>query len=356
MIRMESECRAAAALYQAPLQSVFVGGGTPTMLRPNLLARTLSALRESAGWGAGVSAGPGEQNASGTSSQPREFTVEANPDTVTEEVARVLAESGVNRVSMGCQSFHPHLLKALERTHNPESVPLAVERLRNQGINNINLDLIFAIPGSSLADWEADLQAALKLEPSHLSCYGLVYEPNTPLFLRRQTGAVLPIEEDLEASMYELARSTLASAGYGHYEISNWSRGEQRCQHNLVYWDNGDWFAHGPSASGHASGIRWKNVPRLTDWLESDPWSLVQDVESLASDARTGEAFMLGLRLIGGMELSRVAELLAQPGGARREAAIAEALSSGLLERSESRLRIAPHALLVSDSVLCTLL
>ncbi len=178
----------------------------------------------------------------------------------------------------------------------------AVGHLRAAGISNLNLDLIFGVPGSTLASWAFDLDRALELQPTHLSAYGLTYEPNTPLAVKESRGEVEAVEEDLEAAMYEHACTRLAAAGFERYEISNWAKPGQACRHNLLYWRNESWLAFGPSASGHLAGLRFKVVPRLGEWIESsDPWPL-SEWEQLDVSGTFGEELMLGLRLVEGIE------------------------------------------------------
>lgn len=345
--RLEQEVRAAAALVRAPLSTLFVGGGTPTLLQPPLLARMLEALRTTLPW-----------------RPDAEWTVEANPETVNAAVADALRSQGVNRVSLGAQSFHPHLLKALERWHDPASVARAVGVLRHAGVENFNLDLIFGIPGQTLEQWVGDLRATLALGPTHVSCYGLTYEPNTAMTARLARGEVARCPEDLEAAMYEAAQAHLAAHGLQQYEISNWCQPGRECQHNLLYWRNRDWLALGPSASGHAQGVRWKNVPRLTDWLEHAPWSPAVDVERVGPDSQVGERLMMGLRLREGIPQAEMERLLAlgQRGAARR-AVVEQHLAGGLLEwwPGDARtpgpaLRFTQRGLLLADTVLKALI
>jgi oxygen-independent coproporphyrinogen-3 oxidase len=338
--RLETEMHAVASRFiREPLETVFFGGGTPTLLEPPLLRRMLSSMRRALPLASEV-----------------EITVEANPETVTPEVAGILASAGVRRVSMGCQSFEPRLLHALERRHRPERVPEAIGMLRDGGVPQVNLDLIFGIPGSTIDDWMSDLDRALLLAPDHVSAYGLVYEPNTPLHARMRRGDVTPVEEDLEARMYEHALDALAAAGFERYEISNWSRPGMACRHNLLYWTGGDWWAFGPSGSAHGSGTRWKNVPRLGDWLASGPFSPVQDVERVDDDGRIGERFMLELRLAQGIAEGEVERML-QVGtrGVGRAASIARHEAGGLLERVEGRVRLSRRGLLLANTVLADL-
>lgn len=343
--RLIAEIHAAAPFITTPLESIFVGGGTPTLMAPQLWIKLLRTINER------LPLEPGG-----------EFSVEANPETVTDELAETLAAGGVNRISIGCQSFHPTHLKTLERWHNPINVHRSMEILRRTGIGNINLDLIFAIPGQSLDEWLADLEQAIALGPRHLSCYGLVYEPNTPLTVKMKSGGVTPCDQDIEAQMYRATMQRLADAGFEHYEISNWARVDEggrslKCRHNLVYWSNRNWWAFGPSASGHVNGLRWKNVPRLGEYLEHGPLPPIVDVERVDEDSQIGEQFMLGLRLIQGIELDRVESLLSR--GTRceqRRAVVERHVAQGLLERTTSRLRFRAEAIMLADSVLAELI
>ena len=338
--RAKRELEAWSPRVSTPLETLFVGGGTPTMLAPDELCDLLGAIRSSFAWGPGA-----------------EWTVEANPETITREIATTLVDSGVTRVSMGAQSFQPELLKALERTHDPASVARAVERLRKAGIGQVNIDLIYAVPGATLGQWRDDLRRTLDLGPDHVSCYGLMYESNTPLGQRHARGLVQSAPEDLEVAMHEAACEVLGAAGFEHYEISNWAQHGKRCRHNELYWRNDDWLAVGPSASGHASGLRWRNVPRLGDWLASGPWSPVQDVERLDADGRAGEAFMMGLRLLDGIPHARVAELLNMGArGTARRVAIARHAEAGLLDLSGDGMRFTARGRLLASEVTIDLL
>lgn len=338
--RLEAEAAFAREYVTSPLETVFVGGGTPTMLPASLLQRMLTSLRHH------LPIVPDAQ-----------WTVEANPETVDVDIAKALIDSGVRRVSLGAQSFNPALLKALERNHNPDSVRRAVETLRSAGIAEINLDLIFAIPGSRLDDWRRDLELTAALNPQHISAYGLVYEPNTALTVKLRKGLVQRLPEDEEAQQYEFTVDALGQLGYERYEISNWCKPGHECRHNIVYWENADWWALGPSASAHGAGVRWRNVPRLASWLESGPASPIEGFEALGDDAVVGESFMLGLRLIQGIELSRVESLLGRGSRAsQRREAIEKFVQDGLLIRTEGRLRLSSRGLAIADTVLCALI
>ncbi|MCX5641070.1 MAG: radical SAM family heme chaperone HemW [Planctomycetota bacterium] len=343
--RVDAELAAMAPWVHAPLHTVFVGGGTPTLLRPPVLRTVLGSIRSRLPLAAGA-----------------EWTVEANPETVTAEVADALVESGVNRVSLGAQSFNERHLKTLERWHDPASVARAIGFLRAAGIGRINVDLIFGIPGGTLAEWESDLRSALDLGTDHLSCYGLTYEANTAMTVRMERGEFEPCDDGLEASMLERAADVLREAGFAHYEVSNWGRvraGDphaEECRHNLLYWRNRDWLAIGPSASGHAQGVRWKNVPRLGDWLAAEGASPAVDVERVTPDMRAGERLMMGLRLHAGVPEGELAEIL-QLGerGAERARAIADAVAEGMMEHRDGALRFTARGMMVANTVLARL-
>jgi oxygen-independent coproporphyrinogen-3 oxidase len=263
----------------------------------------------------------------------------------------------VNRLSIGCQSFNETHLKTLERWHEPANVNRSVAIARDAGFESVNLDLIYAIPGQTLDEWQDDLRRAVALKPEHLSCYNLTFELNTPLHARMVAGDIHPSPEELQAEMFEATVKMLAEAGFEQYEISNYARGGCECRHNLVYWRNENWWAMGPGAAGHVGGVRWKNVPNLDRYLMLSPWGPIGDVEALDEDARIGETFMLGLRLSSGLEPRRVEALLSTGNrAASRAAAIKRHMAGGLLEREEGHLRLTRRGRLLADSVLVDLL
>ncbi|WP_337026848.1 radical SAM family heme chaperone HemW [Microbacterium sp. LB16] len=226
-----------------PMDTVFFGGGTPTLLPAGDLARMLDAATSAFGLVDGA-----------------EVTVEANPDTVTLEVARTLASAGVTRMSVGMQSAVPHVLAALDRTHRPENVRTAVTAAKDAGLA-VSVDLIYGAPGESLDDWEASLDAALALEPDHISAYALIIEDGTKLARQIRRGEVPTPDDDLQADMYELADARLGAGGFEWYEVRNWARvPAQRSRHNLAYWRGSDWWGFGPGAHSHVAGLRWWNV------------------------------------------------------------------------------------------------
>lgn len=322
-------------------ETIFVGGGTPTTLPPELLKRLLSGL------------------CNGTQVvETKEFTVEANPATVSQEVADTLVACGVNRISIGAQSFDPGELRVLDRIHRVDDVERTVLNARRAGIHSLNLDLIFAVPGQTLDAWLANLDAALELLPDHLSCYGLTYERGTPLYERLAAGGVRRADAELEADMYEATIEKLSAAGFEHYEISNFARPAARCAHNLVYWKNLPALGIGPSAAGLIDDVRYKNVPDTAEYMRamSAGRSPVIERERLDRNRRARETMMLGLRLIDGIDRT---EFAARFGGDPVEMfseAVARHAGDGLLEVTEQRLRLSRRGLLLADSIMADFL
>lgn len=335
--RFVEDIRLLGTHLRRPLKTIFIGGGTPTLLKPALWTHLLSAINES--W---------------PLADDLEFTVEANPETVTAELADTLVAGGVNRMSIGAQTFDPGLLKQLERWHDPMNVGRSMEILRAAGIENLNLDLIFGIPTQTIDQWQRDLGIALALEPDHLSCYGLMYEPNTALTKKLRLGSIERIDEDAEAAMYEHTLARLGEAGYEQYEISNFARPGRACRHNLLYWRNENWWALGPSAAGHVDGVRWKNVPRLGDYLARGPLSPVIDVERLEPENAVGEWLMLRLRMTEGVARDELEGRLTAHD--ERRTAIDRFVKDGLLEWQDDSLRLTRAGLLLADSVLSELI
>ncbi|TFD23926.1 radical SAM family heme chaperone HemW [Cryobacterium lyxosi] len=231
--------------------TVFFGGGTPTLLPVTDLTRMLAAVREQ--WGLADGA---------------EVTTEANPDSVDAAYLGALADAGFTRVSFGMQSAVPHVLATLERTHDPERVPLVVEWARAAGLD-VSLDLIYGTPGESLANWRTSLEQALSLQPDHLSAYSLIVEDGTKLARQIRRGEIAPTDDDQQADFYELADELLAAAGYDWYEVSNWATSDaHRSRHNLAYWTGQDWWGVGPGAHSHVGGVRWWNVKHPAAYSE----------------------------------------------------------------------------------------
>jgi putative oxygen-independent coproporphyrinogen III oxidase len=278
----------ASGLPRRPLSTVFFGGGTPTLLPAEDLARILRAAVGH--WGLEPGA---------------EVTTEANPDSVTPESLKVLAEAGFTRVSFGMQSAVPHVLKVLDRTHTPSRVPLVVQWAREAGLA-VSLDLIYGTPGESMADWQLSLETALSYQPDHISAYALIVEDGTKLAAQIRRGEVPGIDDDDHASKYELADKMISEAGLNWYEVSNWSRTpEQACRHNLAYWRGDDWWGVGPGAHSHVGGVRWWNVKHPTAYASrlGSGSSPAAGRETLAAETREVERIMLEARLGTGLSV-----------------------------------------------------
>jgi oxygen-independent coproporphyrinogen-3 oxidase len=322
-------------------ETVYVGGGTPTTLPPGELRRLLARL--------------GQLVQHGT--EP-EFTVEANPATVTPEVAGVLVSAGVNRVSIGAQSFDAAELRVLERTHRPRQVAETVATCHKAGIAQVSLDLIFAIPGQTLGSWLSSLERAIALQPEHLSCYALSYEPGTRLFDQLRAGAVTRVDPDLDATMYERTIDTLTGAGYTHYEISNFAQPGRECRHNLVYWHNEPYLGIGPSAAGLVDSVRYKNVADVAAYTQAVLAGRCPRVEEerRSTEQRARETAMLELRLIEGIDRRRFARRYGQDPALFFAEAVQRHGDLGLLQVTDARLRLTRAGLLLADTVIADFL
>lgn len=273
------------AWHGQSVDTIFIGGGTPSMLTATQMADLLGFIAET------LDVAP-----------DAETTVEANPGTLGAgdevDLAKLAGyrQAGVNRLSFGVQTFDEHGLRVLGRIHSADDTRRAVRLARDAGFANVNLDLIYGWPGQTREVWRRDLDAALALNPEHLSAYSLIVEAGTP-FARM---GVQPAETDLDADLYGEAVRTLAKAGYPRYEISNFSRPGRACRHNLVYWRNGEYLGCGASAASHMAGRRWLNPMTLDGYLRADPSAFS---EQLTGAEKTAETLILGLRLAEGVEL-----------------------------------------------------
>jgi putative oxygen-independent coproporphyrinogen III oxidase len=295
------------------LRTVFFGGGTPTLLPAEDLARILGAAVDR--WGIEPGA---------------EVTTEANPDSVTPESLQLLADAGFTRVSFGMQSAVPHVLKVLDRTHSPSRVPLVVQWARDAGLA-VSLDLIYGTPGESLEDWRFSLETALSYQPDHISAYALIVEDGTKLAAQIRRGEVPGIDDDDHADKYELADQMITDAGLRWYEVSNWSAtAEQACRHNLAYWRGDDWWGIGPGAHSHVGGVRWWNVKHPTAYAGrlGSGVSPAAGRETLDAGTRAMERIMLEARLASGLAVSTLSD--------QGRHAVAGLLADGLVEPAEA--------------------
>jgi oxygen-independent coproporphyrinogen-3 oxidase len=307
------------------LDTVYFGGGTPSLLEPELIGKLLETVNRSRGIVAGA-----------------EITLEANPDDVDATRAASWRAAGVNRVSLGVQSFEPLVLRWMHRTHTREQVPTAVAALRKAGFENISLDLIFGLPAELGRNWEADLAAALALAPDHLSLYGLTVESHTPLMHWIERGETRPAPESGFVEQFLTAHALLTNSGFDHYEVSNYGRPGYRAAHNSAYWRRAPYVGLGPSAhSGLGNERRWN----LREWAAYDTalengQSVIEGCELLADSALRLEELYLGLRTSDGLPESKVP-------GQHRDGWI----QAGWMERNGGRVRLTPDGWLRLDAL-----
>jgi putative oxygen-independent coproporphyrinogen III oxidase len=293
-----------------PVQTVFVGGGTPTLLSPADLGRVLRTIDTEFGLADGA-----------------EVTTESNPETVDAGYLERLRAAGFTRVSYGMQSAREHVLHVLDRTHTPGRVPQVVRWAREAGFEHVNLDLIYGTPGESDDDWRASLDAALGAGPDHVSAYALIVENGTRLAAQINRGEMAGPDDDAMADRYLMADEVLGGHGLGWYEISNWSAGaDARCRHNILYWTGADWWGAGPGAHSHVGGTRWWNVKHPAAYAArlAEGATPAHAREVLDEKDRRVERIMLELRLAEGCPV----DLLDEPG----EKAAVRAVADGLLD------------------------
>jgi oxygen-independent coproporphyrinogen-3 oxidase len=316
------------------VDTIFVGGGTPTLLSPADLGAVVSAAAAEFGLADDV-----------------EVTTEANPDSVTAWGLEELRSVGYNRVSLGMQSAVDHVLRVLDRTHDPLRVPAAVEWARAAGFDQVSLDLIYGTPGEGLADWAESVDAALACGPDHVSAYSLIVEDGTALARRVRRGELpMPDEDDL-ADKYLLADERLTAAGLGWYEVSNWSRDEgSRCRHNIGYWQGSDWWGVGPGAHSHVGGVRWWNVKHPAAYARrlASGASPAQAREVLDAADRHVERVLLEVRLRDGLPLDALTSA--------EEARVDGVVARGLATLEDERLVLTTQGRLLADGVVRDLL
>lgn len=322
------------------VDTIFVGGGTPTHLSSADLQRLFELIRQHF-----------------QTSPNAEISVEANPDGLDRKRLDVLQQNGVNRLSLGVQSFDNDLLKTLERTHLRDEAIAAVEKCA-QWIPNLSLDLIFGVPGQTRESWQQTLGIALQLPIRHISTYGLTFEMGTPFFRREKKGDLKRTPDELERLMYLDAIAKITDAGFEHYEVSNFARPASECRHNMVYWNADEYFAFGPGAASYLNGVRQTNVRSVVRWLKA--WqqeeSAIEDCEELSNEDKAREAIMLALRMRKGLRISAFEQ--------RFEVSFAELagdylnqhIRDGLMIQDTDFVRLTTDGLLIADSIICDFL
>ncbi|GAA1062241.1 radical SAM family heme chaperone HemW [Agromyces bracchium] len=335
-VRFARDVLEASGAPDRAASTVFFGGGTPTLLPAADLVRMLGAVRDAFGIAEGA-----------------EVTTEANPDSVDADDLRRLADGGFTRVSFGMQSAVPHVLAALDRTHDPARVPLVVGWAREAGLD-VSLDLIYGTPGETLADWRTSLAAVIAERPDHVSAYALIVEDGTKLARQIRRGELATPDEDLEADMYELADDLLGRAGYEWYEVSNWATdAAHRSRHNLGYWRGDDWWGVGPGAHSHVGGVRWWNAKHPAAYAERLASGISPAVgrETLDHATRETERVLLATRIREGVEVSSL-----HAGGRH---AVAGLIADGLVDARTAlagKLTLTRRGRLLADAVVRRLL
>jgi len=323
------------------VDSIFVGGGTPTHLNMNQLTRFLQIVASRF-----------------QLARNGEYTFEANPDGLSLDKIELLQAHGVNRLSLGVQSLDSHVLIQLERTHSPNDAKVAVTRAA-ECIPNVSLDLIFGVPGQSLDSWMRTLKEATNLPVKHISTYGLTFEKGTSFYQRRSHNELIPASSELEREQYAFAMQFLGKAELPQYEISNFSRSDSRCLHNQVYWDAQEYFAFGPGAARYIGGVRSTNGRNVNRWIES--WlkcrPLLQDWEQLSAEDRAREAVMLGLRRNDGIQLGTFEMRHGITIASLNQAAFECHVENGLLEIASNQdrdefLRLTDEGRFLADTVI----
>ena len=321
---------------QTLVDTIFVGGGTPTRLNSGQLEKFCKTTQRYF-----------------QLAQNGEWTVEANPGTLDAEKVEILKSHGVTRISLGAQSFNLDALAALERNHNPSDVFRSVNLIKSAGLN-WSIDLIFGAPGSDSSVWETDMDIALSLSPDHLSCYGLIYEKGTALWKQLQAGQVEPIPEETEANMYERTIERLAESGLIQYEISNYARPGFECRHNLVYWANDAYFGFGLGAARYMNGLRATNIRDLPGYIRRMEQGLdaTGPSEQLTLEERARETATLMIRRVQ-MGINR-ADFLVRTGFSIDELAgpsIIKHLQNGLLTDDGATIRLTRQGVMLGDTV-----
>lgn len=323
-------------LEEKQVASVYIGGGTPTCLPAAALSAVLDRCRTCFQF-----------------APQAEITVEANPGTVDRAKLAALRKAGVNRLSLGVQACREDLLRLLGRVHDFGQAVEAVHLARQAGFQNLNLDLIFGIPGQTTAQWRSCLEQVLALAPEHISAYGLQIEENTPLGRAVKKGDIVPCDEETELAMFQETISLLTACGFEHYEISNFARPERQCRHNLGYWHNLEYLGLGPAAHSHMRGCRYSNEEKVAAYAArlADGERPVAFSERPSRRTAMGESVFLGLRLLKGLPLDEFDRRF----GERAEAVFAPEIDRlcrfNLVEIKDGYLRLTRRGLPLANQV-----
>ena len=334
-LKNEIDLRAQDTRFHSTYETVFFGGGTPSLLTPSNIREILEML-----------------DARFTIQRKAEITLETNPGTVDLGKLKAFKEVGVNRISFGIQSFHDDDLQFLTRIHNAEMAKQNVRNAFQAGFENVSFDLIFSLPGQSLRRWKSNLEQAVELEPTHMSCYSLIVEPNTPLHRMVESRQVTPLSVDRDAELYECTAETLASSGFEQYEVSNFARPGFRSVHNGNYWNHTAYLGFGPSAHSFWDRTRWSNVANVVEYSERLERGHVPVAfeEQLTSEQLMEEEVLLGLRS-GGIDVAGFRKRYDRDLLNERGPLIQELVQKDLLAFREERLRLTSKGYLLCDEI-----
>lgn len=322
--------------FHKPVQTLYIGGGSPASVGCEILCDFLSGIIALIG-------------------RASEFTVEINPADADKNLLINLKTLGVNRISIGAQSFIQKELDFLGRNYQVERVEETIKTAKAAGFENIGLDLIFAIPGSDLKNWRQTLKRAIESDVQHISAYSLTFEKNTPLERIKSSGKIKTIDEDADRKMYETAIETLTNAGFEHYEISNFAKEGFRCKHNLTYWKNDFYLGIGPAAASYIGDWRTENISdidKYVECIESDKEPAAERIK-ISPTEKASQTAVLNLRLIEGIDLTEYKQKTGFDIYKLFSQSIEKNLKSKLLQLKNNRLSLTRQALPITDSVLC---
>lgn len=317
------------------IDTIYIGGGTPSVLQANELQRILATVNVS------------------FTVKAREITIEMNPDDITPELVAKVKAMGINRISMGVQTFSDQRLRFIRRRHTSLQAMKAVEIVRNAGIINVSIDLMFGFPGETVEDWQQDVEQALALAPSHISAYSLMFEEETPLYHMLKLGKVKQIDEETSLAMYTLLTNRLKANGYEHYEISNYALPGCRSIHNSSYWHDTPYLGFGASAHSYTGNKRSWNVDNIKEYIEAiEQCTLPSTAEEIDADTHYNDLITTALRTCEGLDLSMISDSYKAYAIKNAE----ENIRNGLLELTDGHLRLTAKGVFVSDGVMSDLI
>ena len=325
-------------LNNVRVHTIYIGGGTPSYMRTDLLTNIIDAIKKKQG----IEEGDIE-----------EFTIECNPDDVTEEFAETIVGMGVNRVSLGVQSFSDVRLRFLRRRHNAEQASIAVQTLRRHGIRNISIDLMFGFPDETLSEWQEDIRRAIELDVEHISAYSLMYEEGTPLYRMLAEGKVNECDEALSTKMYDVLMEMLKNAGYEHYEISNFAKTGYRSKHNSSYWNDSIYLGLGAAAHSYNRKSRQWNINDIEKYIEAiENGDMPAEKELIDPATHYNDTITTALRTKEGIDITKVEE----PYKSYLLKNAEKAIASGNLQIKGERISLTRQGLYISDSIMADLI